>query len=398
MKVRDLNPLTPVIFATGINSIDKAVELLNMGAFTYLTKPIKVNALLRNIEKALAHMNHVKEDKKVAGRLRIPESIKDYVFESQKIRDILRPALQVAESSSNVLITGESGTGKEVMAHIIHSCSKRKAKPFIKVNLAALPETLMEAELFGACKGAYTGATRDRAGKFEEADTGTLFLDEIGELAPAVQVKLLRVIQEREITRLGSNASIPVDIRLVTATNKDLEKLIAAGTFREDLFYRLNVFKLEMPPLRERKKDIPSLVKGFINKFNRREEKRIIGISKDALNALVKYRFPGNVRELENIVERAVVLAQGEQLGLDQLPVFIGSGKPPAVNTGGGEGPAAVDASLALPDQLAAFERNIVETALKKNYYNQTRTAETLGISESRLRYRIRTLGIKKGD
>jgi transcriptional regulator with PAS, ATPase and Fis domain len=298
---------------------------------------------------------------------------------------------RVAESNSNVLITGESGTGKDVIAHIIHYCSKRKENQLVKVSLASLPTTLIEAELFGAVKGAYTGSVANRPGKFEEADKGTLFLDEIGELASDIQVKLLRVVQDREIIRLGSNKPIKVDIRLITATNKNLQELVKEKKFREDLFYRLNVIEINLPSLRERKEDIPLLTDLFIKKFNQREGKKIKTLSKDALNALMKYGFPGNIRELENIIERALVLAQGDVLCTDDLPVFVLSPECSDANFFG------VDSALSLPEQLTAFEKDILEKTLKKHNYHQTNTARELGISEARLRYKIRSLGISKG-
>jgi len=391
LKIRELNPLIPVIFITALQSVDKAVQLLKMGAYTYLTKPLKIEELHHNIKNALEKVTLVKENQNLQEKLRETFSFKNYVFNSEKMQKILHMVTRVAESNSNVLITGESGTGKDVIAHIIHYCSKRKENQLVKVSLASLPFTLIEAELFGAVKGAYTGSFANRPGKFEEADKGTLFLDEIGELASDIQVKLLRVVQDREITRLGSNKPIKVDIRLITATNKNLQKLVKEKKFREDLFYRLNVIEINLPSLRERKEDIPLLTDLFIKKFNQREGKKIKTLSKDALNALMKYGFPGNIRELENIIERALVLAQGDVLCTDDLPVFVLSPECPDANFFG------VDSALSLPEQLTAFEKDILEKTLKKHNYHQTNTARELGISEARLRYKIRILGISKG-
>jgi DNA-binding NtrC family response regulator len=391
LKIREINPLTPVIFITALHSVDKAVQLLKMGAYTYLTKPLKIEEMHHNIKNALEKVTLVKENQNLQEKLRETFSFKNYVFNSEKMQKILHMVLRVAESNSNVLITGESGTGKDVFAHIIHYCSGRKENQLVKVSLSSLPVTLIEAELFGAVKGAYTGSVMNRPGKFEDADKGTLFLDEIGELASDIQVKLLRVVQDREITRLGSNKSIKVDIRLITATNKNLHELVKEKKFREDLFYRLNVIEINLPPLRERKEEIPLLTDLFIKKFNQREGKKIKTLSKEALNALMKYGFPGNIRELENIIERALVLARGDVLGTDDLPVFVLSPERSDANFFG------MDSSQSLPEQLTGLEKDILEKTLKKHNYHQTNTARELGISEARLRYKIRTLGIPKG-
>jgi len=391
LKIREINPLIPVIFITALHSVDKAVQLLKMGAYTYLTKPLKIEEMHHNIKNALEKVTLVKENQNLQEKLRETFSFKNYVFNSEKMQKILHMVLRVAESNSNVLITGKSGTGKDVFAHIIHYCSKRKENQLVKVSLSSLPTTLIEAELFGAVKGAYTGCVMNRPGKFEESDKGTLFLDEIGELASDIQVKLLRVVQDREITRLGSNKPIKVDIRLITATNKNLHKLVKEKKFREDLFYRLNVIEINLPPLRERKEDIPLLTDLFIKKFNQREGKKIKTLSKEALNALMKYGFPGNIRELENIIERALVLARGNVLGTDDLPVFVLSPERSDANFFG------MNSSLSLPEQLTALEKDILGKTLKKHNYHQTNTARELGISEARLRYKIRTLGIPKG-
>ncbi|NIO83806.1 MAG: response regulator, partial [Candidatus Aminicenantes bacterium] len=275
LEIRELNPLTPVIFITALQSVDKAVRLLKMGAYSYLTKPLQMAELHHNIKNALEKVTLVKENRDLQEKLQETFSFKNYVFNCQRMQKILHMVMRVAESNSNVLITGESGTGKDVIANIIHYCSGRKEQQLVKVNLASLPSTLIEAELFGAVKGAYTGAAANRPGKFEAANNGTLFLDEIGELAMDIQVKLLRVIQDREVTRLGSNKPIKVDIRLITATNQNLEESVKEKKFREDLFYRLNVIDIPLPPLRERKEDIPLLIDLFIKKFNQREGKQI---------------------------------------------------------------------------------------------------------------------------
>lgn len=389
-RIKEINPLTPVIFMTAVRSVDKAVKLLKMGAFTYLTKPLQMEELLHNIANALEKATLVKENRRLQETLRKNFSFDRYIFDAEKMQPVMTTVMRAAGSNSNILISGESGTGKDVIANIIHHYSGRKKSVFVRANLAALPETLMEAELFGAVKGAYTGSVENRTGRFEEARGGTLFLDEIAELSPAVQVKLLRVIQDREITRLGSNEPVKVDIRLITATNKNLRQLVEEGKFREDLFYRLNVIDIHLPPLRERKEDIPHLIDLFIKKYNQREGKEIKSISSEALNALMAYRFPGNIRELENIIERSMVLATSDVLVKSDLPVFVGS-----LGGNGFGSPADLD-DLPLPDRLNLIEKNILEKTLEKHNYHQTRAAEELGISEARLRYKLRTLGITR--
>jgi DNA-binding NtrC family response regulator len=394
-KILELNPLTPVIFMTALHSVEKAVQLIKLGAFSYLTKPLNIDDLNKNIKNALEKITFEKESRRLKEIMETPGDIDvpspdHFVFHSPPMQKILRLAVRVAASNSNVLITGESGTGKDVIANIIHNYSNRKDKPFVKVNLSALPPTLIEAELFGALKGSYTGASNDRPGKFEEADKGTLFLDEIGELSLEIQVKLLRVIQEREVTRLGSNKPVKLDIRLITATNRDLNHSIKEKSFREDLYYRLNVINIDVPPLRERKEEIPQLIDIFIDKFNKREGKTINGVSHEAVELLIKYTFPGNIRELENIIERALVLTERDLICSEDLPVFIlnRDNVHPDIMT--------VDSSLSLTERLNAVERNILERTLKKHKYHQTNAARELGISEGCLRYKIRGLGIGK--
>lgn len=383
-KMKEINPMTPVIFMTAYSSVEKAVRLLKMGAYTYLNKPIEMDELNHNIAQALEKVTLIEENRRLQQGLKEKFSFENYVFDSGKMQEVMNMVLRSADSSANILLSGESGTGKEVIANIIHYYSKRKDNNLVKVSLSALPETLVEAELFGAVKGAYTGSVGSRTGKFEEADRGTIFLDEIGELSPDLQVKLLRTLQEREITKLGSNTPVKVDIRLITATNRDLQQLVREHKFREDLFFRLNVINIHLPPLRERKEDIKLLIDLFIKKFNKREGKSITLISKDALDALVKYDFPGNIRELENIIERAVVLARTKTLTLRDLPVFINETKEEEIDG------LVRDTSLSLPERLNIIEQNIINRTLKKHNYNQSKAAAELGISESGLRYKLR--------
>jgi len=393
-KIKEINPLVPVVFMTAYSSVEKAVRLLKQGAYDYLAKPIEMDELYHTIENALEKVTLIKENQRLQENLREKFSFENYVFNSEKMQEVVNLALRAAASNASILITGESGTGKEVIANIIHHHSPRNNQKFIKVNLSALPETLVEVELFGAVKGAYTGAVQSRVGKFEEADGGTIFLDEIGELSPDLQVKLLRVLQEREITRLGSNTPIKVDIRLITATNADLQQLVKEKKFREDFYFRLNVISIDLPPLRERREDIPLLIDYFIKTFNKREGKHIETLSKDALNHLVRYRYPGNIRELENIIERAVILTRGNVLTPQDLPVFIKN------QVDDDSGIAAVmdegEGGLTLPEILALTEKKVIMTALKKYDHNQSKAARLLGISESGLRYKIQSLKIPK--
>lgn len=389
-KLKSINPLVPVIFMTAYSSVEKAVKLLKMGAYTYLNKPIEMDELSHNIRQALEKVSLVEENRRLQKGLKEKFSFESYVFNSDKMQEVMSLVMRSAGSTANILLTGESGTGKEVISNMIHFYSPRRDNKFVKVNLSALPETLIEAELFGSVKGAYTGSVASRAGKFEEADKGTIFLDEIGELPSEMQVKLLRTLQEREITRLGSNAPVKVDIRLIAATNKDLRQSVRENTFREDLYFRLNVIEIHLPPLRERKEDIELLIDLFIKKFSRREGKGIRSISREALGVLVKYDYPGNIRELENIIERAVVLARGEVLTRDDLPVFIDN---PVVDD---MDIFPDDSSLPLPERLSIIEKNIIARTLRKHHFNQSKAAEELGISESGIRYKIQSLKIKK--
>jgi len=386
-EILKINPFVPVIFMTAYGDIDKAVRLLKKGAFYYVPKPIEIDQLSHLVSQAIEKYKIEEENRILKEQIEERFKVENYVFNSKKMQGILNIALRVADSETSVLITGESGTGKEVLADIIHSYSKRKNKPFVKVNIASLPSTLVESELFGAEKGAYTGANKMRKGRFEEANGGTIFLDEIGELPMEIQVKLLRVIQEKVITRLGSNTPIPVDIRIISATNKSLEEEVEKGTFREDLLYRLNVINIEIPPLRERKEDIPFLIDIFIRKIAKRENKEVKGISKKALDILLKYDYPGNIRELENIIERAVVLTRERVIQPEDLPVYLNKSRVRRISDLN---------SLPLPERLKEIEKEIILSALEENGNVQTRAAKSLGISESTLRYRMEILGLKR--
>ena len=389
-RIRELNPTTPVIFMTAYSSVEKAVHLLKLGAYTYLNKPVEMDELLHAIRQALEKVTLISENRRLAEDLKERFSFGSYVFSSERMQQVMNLTMRAAGSMSTVLISGESGTGKEVVASILHHYSNRHEKPFMKVNLAALPASLIEAELFGAMKGSYTGSLDTRIGKFEECDGGTLFLDEIGELPMEIQVKLLRVIQEREITRLGSNKAIKIDIRLITATNRDLAQMVQDKQFREDLYFRLNVINIDLPPLRQRREEITLLTDLFIKKFSQRENKPIRGLSPDARDILIKYDYPGNIRELENIIERGVVLCRSDILTGADLPIHMKSVSEKSI------GDDLLDSPLPLAQRLSQIERIIIERTLEKNHFHQSKSALALGISESGLRYKMQALGIER--
>lgn len=319
-KAKALKPDLQIIMMTAYGTIPSAVDAIRTGAMDFLTKPVDLEVLKKLVRNGLK--DREKSSKPTAVPKRKGKTNPTFVGESPAMKQILEMVERVADARTTVLITGESGTGKEVIARMLHDRSSRAAGPFVAVSCAAIPESLLESELFGVIKGAFTGADSDRAGKFELADGGTLFLDEIGDIPPLVQVKLLRVLQEREIERLGGNKPIPIDVRLVTATNRNLEEAVQQGTFRGDLFFRLQVVQIELPPLRERQEDIPALANHFLKRFSEENGRAFKTISPQALKALEAYPWPGNVRELENLMERGVVLApaDAEILMPDHLP------------------------------------------------------------------------------
>ncbi|MCX6555563.1 MAG: sigma-54 dependent transcriptional regulator [Candidatus Aminicenantes bacterium] len=385
LKLKESNPLIPVIVMTAFGEVDLAVRLLKLGVFYFVTKPFELDILLHLVREAMGKTLLARENIRLQEKLQGRFSFKNFVFRSGMMSETVNLAMRVADSEATVLVRGESGTGKEVLANIIHYASSRKNRPFIKVNLAALPATLIEAELFGHEKGAFTGADKSRIGRFEEAFGGTVFLDEIGDLPMETQIKLLRVIQEREIFRLGSNKPVPINIRLISATHRDLALEVQRRSFREDLFFRLNTITIDMPALRQHKEDIPFLIEHFIQKFAAREKKAVRSIEKKALNSLMKHDFPGNVRELENVVERAVILCRHQQISEEDLPVFTASDALQDIAT----------AEMPLPEKVREFEKSLILKALKKNHFVGTKAAKELGLSESTLRYKMENLGIK---
>ena len=319
-KIKALNPAIPVIIMTAYSSIESAVDALKKGAYDYLTKPLDFDKLRLTMERAVENLRLKEENRMLKESLGEHFDRRNIIGQSPAITRLLETVAQVAPSEATVLITGESGTGKGLIAGTIHFNSPRKDGPFVKTNCAAITETLLESELFGHEKGAFTGADRRKEGRFIQANGGSLFLDEVSEMSPSMQVKLLQVLQEREIIRVGGETVVPVDVRLIVATNKNLSDLIAKGLFREDLYYRLNVVSLEIPPLRERREDIPLLAQHFLKIFAAKNQKKIQGLTPKAMDQFVRYDWPGNVRELMNAVERGVVLARSEYLDDEVLP------------------------------------------------------------------------------
>jgi DNA-binding NtrC family response regulator len=382
-EARKIDPDMAVIIMTAYGTIETAVKAIKAGAYDYLPKPVDLEQLVVLIERISERRSLISENRELKERLRERYKFEEIVSTSHAMEEALSLAGRVAQSNATVLLRGESGTGKELVAKAIHYNSPRATFPLIKVNCAALPETLLESELFGHEKGAFTGATSKRIGRFEAADKGSLFLDEIGELAPGMQVKLLRVLQEREFERVGGNQTIKTDVRVIAATNRDIETAIKEGGFREDLYYRLNVVSVVIPPLRERKEDVPALLDFFIKKYAKENAKHITGLSAEARDLLMRYNYPGNVRELENIIERAVVLAKKGLITARDMPIHIQI--------------AATEGSLissglkgSLNDTLDTVERGLIVDALKESGGVQTRAAARLGISERVLRYKLK--------
>ncbi len=369
--IKIASPETEVVMITGYGTIDDAVTAIKEGAYDFIQKPIKKHIILKVIEKALEKQFLASENRELRERLQRMEKVPKPIGVSPAMKKTIDVAEQVAPSSASVLITGESGTGKEVIANIVHHASLRRDAAFIKVNCAAIPETLLEAELFGHEKGAFTGAISQRKGRFELADGGTLLLDEISEISPATQVKLLRVLQEGEFERVGGTETIRADVRIVAATNIMLEDAIRDGAFRKDLYYRLNVITIHIPPLRDRPEDIPLLAEHFIHIYSRRNSKQIDGLTKEALDRFLTYSWPGNVRELENVIERSVVLGKKRWIGVDDLP--------PTLHDGGGGEESVIRIPFGVTMQEA--EHRIITETLRRTQGNKEMAARLLGIA-----------------
>ncbi len=381
-----LYPDLPVIIMTAYGTVEKAVTAMKKGAFDYILKPFKNEEILITIAKALEHRHLILKNLLLHQELEKKYGFPNIVGESRVMQEILALVKRVAQSRATILVTGESGTGKELIARAIHQCSARAAKSFISVNCAALTETLLESELFGHERGAFTHAVAMRKGRFELADGGTLFLDEVAEMSQALQVKLLRVLQEMEFERVGGTRTIKVDVRVVAASNQDLKEEVEAGRFREDLFYRLNVVHLHLPPLRQRQEDTPLLAAHFINKYVQQNLRGKTRITPEALKVLIHYSWPGNVRELENVMERAVILCSNNLISPQDLPAELS--------------PTPVDSKLdidrfvplhtPLPEALDAIEEQMIRRALEKSGQVQVRAAELLGITKSLLQYKLK--------
>jgi DNA-binding NtrC family response regulator len=378
-EIKEENPATPVIIMTGYASVESAVEAIKLGAYDYMSKPFSPKELRINVKKALENRKLLIENLYLRRELEAKTEADMIVGQSSAMAKVLDLVRSVSPSESTVLITGESGTGKEMLAREIHKHSSRCTGPFVVVDCGALVETLFESELFGHVKGSFTGAHETKHGRFEIASGGTIFLDEISNISLNIQAKLLRAIQEREVTRVGSSKPIKVDVRIVAATNRDLSEMVREGNFREDLFYRLSVVPINIPPLRERKEDIPALVDHFLKKYNKIAKKNIAGTSPQVDKALKSYDWPGNIRELENTMERAVVLSKGDRIDLDSLMYFGISVSPSFMRASGGD-----------YKSLEEVEKEYIQTVLQSQGGNKSRTAEILGVDRKTLQAKVK--------
>ena len=390
-RIKQNDPDIIVIMITATRTVKTAVEAMKLGAYDYVTKPFDIDELRLIITRSLSTKALEQEVK-----YRREEMDKNFDFgniigKSKVMKDIFKVVKQIADSKSTVLIMGDSGTGKELVSRAIHYNSNRKNYPFVTINCAAIPETLIESELFGHEKGAFTNAIERKLGRFEVAHQGTLFLDEIGELSLTTQAKILRFLEEKEFNRVGGSKTIKVDVRLITATNRDLSQLIKKGGFREDLYYRINVVPIVIPPLRERKEDISILIDHFINKFNVENNKNVKGINKEALEFLMQYEWPGNVRELENLIERVIALTFNEYIQANELPYSFKNA--PKIN---GLKESVLDGKVSFLQAEEEFEREVILDALKRTNYIQSHAAEILGISRRILKYKMDKLGINQ--
>ncbi len=385
-KIQENSPITKVIMVTAFGNLELAVEAMQNGAFDFIRKPVKKEELLLRVKKTIEFLNLNLEVERLKELVKDVLPDKEFICNSRKMKKIVKMALKVAKSEATVLIGGETGTGKDRIADIIHNASDRKSAPMVKINIAAIPETLLESELFGAEKGSFTGADRRLIGKFEAAHKGTLFLDEIGDLAISSQVKILRAIQDKEVYRLGSSTPVKTDVRIIAATNQKMEDLVREKKFREDLFYRLNVIRIDVPSLRERKVDIPCLIDFFILKFSTRENKIIKGIKRNTLKNLINYHFPGNIRELENLIERAVILTNSDYLDDEDIGVFLNKDDQFELDL--------VHSGRKLPEVIESIERKYIGEALRLTGGIKVKSAKILGISERILRYRMEQLNI----
>ena len=380
--IKQVNATLPVVMMTAYGSVESAVEAMKMGASDYVLKPFSLEEMTLVIRKELDAHNLREENRSLREALGQRYHYKNIIAQSEKMQAVLAMVERVASSNATVLLGGESGVGKDLVARAIHENSARKSGPFVKINSTAIPENLLESELFGFEKGAFSGAASSKPGKFELADKGTLFLDEIGDVPAATQVKLLRVLQEREFERLGGTRTLKVDVRLIAATNRDLRAALENGTFREDLYYRLNVVAIDIPPLREHKQDIPELAQFFLQKFGREGARPVKSITPTAMKMLVEFHWPGNVRELENVIQRAVTLARSEVLDVDDIHLD----RPHQANGAAPVLPPGVT--------LDQWEQEIIRQALRQANGNKSQAARALGLSRNALRYRLSQMGV----
>jgi DNA-binding NtrC family response regulator len=390
-RIKQNDPDMVVIMITATKTVKTAVEAMKLGAYDYVTKPFDIDELRLIISRSLSTQALEQEVKYRREEMDKNFDFRNIIGKSRSMKDIFKVVKQIADSKSTALIMGESGTGKELISRAIHYNSNRKNYPFVTINCAAIPETLIESELFGHEKGAFTNAIEKKLGRFEVAHQGTLFLDEIGELSLATQAKILRFLEEREFNRVGGSKTIKVDVRLITATNKDLNQLIKKGGFREDLYYRINVVPILIPPLRERREDIPLLIDHFINRFGVENNKNVKGISKEALDVMMQYEWPGNIRELENLIERVITLTSNEYIQVNELPPFF-KGAPKV----DGLKESVLNGKVSFLQAEEEFEREVILDALKKTNYIQSHAAEILGISRRILKYKMDKLGINQ--
>ena len=390
-EIRRLYSDISVVMMTAYGTVETAVVSMKEGALDYLTKPIDLEELLLIFQKVMERSNLIRENRELRAQLQERYTLDNIVYGSPKMEEVMGLVARVAPSHATILIRGESGTGKELVANAIHYASPRSGKPLVKVSCSALPETLLESELFGHEKGAFTGATQKRIGRFEEADGGTIFLDEIGDLSPGIQVKLLRILQDKEFQRLGLNLTLKTDVRVIAATHRNLEEAMKSGNFREDLYYRLNVISIHLPPLRDRRGDIPLLIDYFLKKYSKENQKPISDISKEVRALLLRYPFPGNVRELENLIERAVVLCREEMITTQDLPFHLREEKSEKEW-------GFPKKEKSLPESLEEVERDLIIKALHQHHGIQTKAAESLGISERVLRYKMKKYRIRLNE
>jgi DNA-binding NtrC family response regulator len=384
--IRQARPETSVIMLTGYGSVESAVEAIRQGAFDFLTKPLIDEELLVAIQRALNQRQVLEENKTLKAQLDLRFGMENVIGHDHRMLKIYDMIESVADTRATVLITGESGTGKSMIARAIHRRSGRRDKPFVEVACGALPETLLESELFGHVAGAFTGAAGDKLGKFKQADAGTIFLDEISTASPGMQVKLLRVLQDLEFEQVGGTKTFKVDTRVILATNEDLGRAVAEGRFRQDLFYRINVINIELPSLRERISDIPLLAEHFLQQVCSESGKKARSFSEEALGALQRFGWPGNVRELQNVIERAVLLGKNQVIGLEDLPSHLLAASPTAIES---------SAAQSLKEALEAPERQIILSVLEANQWNRHATAATLGINRTTLYKKMKRLGLE---